>query len=67
MTPNEAQILSEISFGLFGIVLIVLATGLPLKLSHRAIHWITLTGFSACLLMGVITSILYFWHHWLRH
>jgi hypothetical protein len=66
MSVDQAQALSRISFALLIVTVAIILIGILVNLKPRVIHWISLIGFSACLLMGAVTSMLYFWHHWLR-
>ena len=66
MSVDQAQALSQIALGLFVVTFICIILGVFLKLGPKALHWVVTTAFSACILMGAITSMLYFWHHFLR-
>ncbi len=66
MSAFQAQSLSYIAIVLFVIAFALLLIGTLTKLNKRQTHWLTLTAFASCTMLGIVTSIIYYWHHYLR-
>jgi hypothetical protein len=58
--------LSYFSLGLLVLATAAVVVGLLVPVSKRAIKWIAFTGLATASGMGIISGVLYIWHHYYR-